>query len=83
LEEEVFYGGGKRERDPRRKEKERIDQGKGDLGDQSRRERTSIKEDIGRRRRIFGDERKVFRGSRSSRLLGFVFCLMMMIVVFH
>jgi len=38
--EEVFYGGGKRERDPRRKEKERFDQKKrGDLGDQSTRKR--------------------------------------------
>ena len=39
LEEEVFYGGGKGKRDPRRKEKERIDQRKRGSGDQSKRKR--------------------------------------------
>jgi hypothetical protein len=45
-----------------------------------------VKEDIGRRRRSLGRRGKVFQGSRSSRLLGLVFCLMIMMmngVVFH
>ena len=56
---------------------------KGDLDDQSKRKGSWIKEDIERRRgkRSFG--RGGFQGSRSSRLLGLVFCLMMMIVIFH
>ena len=56
---EIIGGGGvlwrrKRERDPRRKEKERIDQRKGGSGDQSREKGNLIKEKIGRRRSLGG-----------------------------
>jgi len=45
-----------------------------------------VKEDIVRRRKkkVFGEGRGgVFRGSRSSWLLGLLFCLMIDDVVFH
>jgi hypothetical protein len=83
LEEEVFYGGGKGERDPRRKEKERIDQRKGDLGDQSKgKGNLDQRGHWKKKKKVFGKEGGVFRGSRSSRLLGLVFCLMMMMMWF-
>ena len=43
---------------------------------------TLIKEEIGRRRRSLERGEEVFRGSRSSGLLGPVFCLMMMMWFF-
>ena len=69
----------------KRSEEERIDQRKGDLGDQSKGKETLIKEDIERREEeegIWEGRREGFRGSRSSRLLGLVFCLMMMVMWF-
>ena len=84
--EEILEEGGvlweERKRDPRRKEKERIDQRKGGSGVISQKRKESlIKEDIGRRREegLWGGGRG-FRGSRSSRLLGLVFCLIMLMI---
>ena len=51
LEEEEFYGGGKGERDPRRKEKERMIRKGSGIVKRERRGNPLIKEDIGRRRR--------------------------------
>ena len=86
MEEEEFYGGGKGERDPRRKEKEKGDQ-EGIWDRQEGKERKALDQRghwkkkgrgslRGKRRRL------LFSEDQSSRLLGLVFCLMM-IVVFH
>jgi hypothetical protein len=65
LEEEEFYGGGKGERDPRRKEKERMIRKGSGIVKRERRGNPLIKEDIGRRRGggLWEGRREVFRGS--------------------
>ena len=84
MEEEEFYGGGKGERDPRRKEKERMIRKGSGIVKRERRGNPLIKEDIGRRRRrsLEGREKGFFE-DQSSRLLGLVFCLVMVVELFH
>jgi hypothetical protein len=58
----------------------RIDQRKGDLGDQSKGKGNLDQRGHWKEKGVFG-KREGFRGSRSSRHLGLVFCLMMMMMM--
>jgi hypothetical protein len=62
---------GKRDLDDQSKEK-------GDLDDQSKGKGNLDQKRHWKKKEVFGKEGVVFRGSRSSRLVGLVFCLMMM-----
>jgi hypothetical protein len=84
LEEVVFYGEGKDEEIQGRKEKERgLIKGKGGPGNHKQ-GKGNLDQRGDWKEVVFG-RKEGFRGSRSSRLLGLVFCLMMIgdDVVFH
>ena len=70
MEEEKWeeIQGGKRRRGLIKRKRGSGDQSKGDLDKRGHWKK---------KKEVFGKEKRVFRGSRSSRLLGLVFCLMM------